>query len=380
MTDPRIERLAHTLVAYSVAVKPGDTVALLGEVSGMPLVREVYKEVIMAGGHCVMVLFEGMKSVTNGLIGMDGVMADFFLRHASEEQMAWISPLERWMDDEANVSIQIRSTNNTRRNSSIDPKRMSKMAATRRELAGQRFDRSASGEHRWTLTMFPTEASAQEADMSLDEWENFIYSATFADQPDPVALWKKLYNDQQKYVDWIKGHKRIEVRGPNIDMSLSVEGRTFINSGATHNMPSGEIFTGPVEDSVNGWVRFTYPAISGGRQVDGVELKFDGGKVVSATAKKNENYLLSQIDIDPGARYLGEFAIGTNFGINRFTGNILFDEKIGGTIHMALGRGDPESGSKNDSAIHWDMICDMRTDSEIVVDGELFYKNGQFVI
>jgi aminopeptidase len=326
------------------------------------------------------VLFEGAKSLTNGLIGMDGVMADFFLRNASAEQMAWISPLERWIAEEVKVSIQVRSSSNTRRNSSIDPKRMSAMAATRRELSRNYFDRTASGEYRWTLTMFPTEAGAQEADMSLEEWENFIYSATFADQPDPVALWKKLYDDQQKYVDWIKGHKKVEVRGPNIDMSLSIEGRTFINSGATHNMPSGEIFTGPVEDSVNGWVRFTYPAISGGRQVEGVELKFENGKVVSASAKKNESYLLSQLDIDPGARYLGEFAIGTNFGIKRFTGNILFDEKIGGTVHMALGRGYPETGSKNDSAIHWDMICDMRTDSEIVVDGELFYKNGQFVI
>ncbi len=380
MTDPRIERLARTLVTYSVAVQPGDTVALLTDVSGMPLAYEVYKEVIRAGGLCTTVLFEGAKSLTNGLIGMDGVMADFFLRNASAEQMAWISPLERWIAEEVKVSIQVRSSSNTRRNSSIDPKRMSAMAATRRELSRNYFDRTASGEYRWTLTMFPTEAGAQEADMSLEEWENFIYSATFADQPNPVALWKKLYDDQQKYVDWIKGHKKVEVRGPNIDMSLSIEGRTFINSGATHNMPSGEIFTGPVEDSVNGWVRFTYPAISGGRQVEGVELKFENGKVVSASAKKNESYLLSQLDIDPGARYLGEFAIGTNFGIKRFTGNILFDEKIGGTVHMALGRGYPETGSKNDSAIHWDMICDMRTDSEIVVDGELFYKNGQFLI
>lgn len=167
MTDPRIERLARTLVTYSVAVQPGDTVALLTDVSGMPLAYEVYKEVIRAGGLCTTVLFEGAKSLTNGLIGMDGVMADFFLRNASAEQMAWISPLERWIAEEVKVSIQVRSSSNTRRNSSIDPKRMSAMAATRRELSRNYFDRTASGEYRWTLTMFPTEAGAQEADMSL---------------------------------------------------------------------------------------------------------------------------------------------------------------------------------------------------------------------
>ena len=145
-------------------------------------------------------------------------------------------------------------------------------------------------------------------------------------------------------------------------------------------MPSGEIFTGPVEDSVNGWVRFTYPALYAGREVEGVELRFENGKVVEAHAEKNEAFLLEMLDSDPGARYLGEFAIGTNYGIDRFTKNILFDEKIGGSFHMAVGAGYPETGSKNKSAIHWDFICDMRTDSAIWVDGELFYKDGQFQI
>jgi aminopeptidase len=380
MTDPRIERLARTLVTYSVAVQPGDTVGLLGDTSGMPLVQAVYKEVIRAGGNCVTVLADGGKPFAEGVLGADSVMGDFFLRNASEDQLKWVSPLERWLVEDCKVTISIRSSSNTRRSSSIDPKRLSFKAGTRNEMSKIRFARSASGDLRWTLTLFPTEAHAQEADMSLEEFEDFVYGATFADQPDPVALWRQVEVDQQKYVDWLKGHRNVEVRGPNIDLKLSIEGRTFINSTATHNMPSGEIFTGPVEQSVNGWVRFTYPAITGGRQVDGVELQFEDGKVVSASAKKNEGYLLSQLETDPGAKYLGEFAIGTNFGIQRFTGNILFDEKIGGTVHMALGRGYPETGSKNESAIHWDMICDMRNGSEIVVDGELFYKNGQFTI
>ena len=170
------------------------------------------------------------------------------------------------------------------------------------------------------------------------------------------------------------------LRGPNIDLSLSIEGRSFINSDGRRNMPSGEIFTGPVEDSVKGWVRFSYPAIVGGRAVSGIELRFVDGKVTDASAEMHEDLLYAQLDTDAGARYLGEFAIGTNFGIDRFTGMILYDEKIGGTVHMAVGMGYPETGSLNKSAVHWDMICDMREDSEIRVDGELFYKDGGFVI
>jgi aminopeptidase len=365
MTDPRVEKLARTLVEYSVAVQPGETVVLMGDVSGLPLVRETYKRVVQAGGNCVVTL-------------SDEIMNDTFLRQASDEQIDWISPLEHWAAEEAKVLINIRSTSNTRRSSSIDPKRMAHRALSRTGLAKIRFARSASSDQRWTLTQFPTEAYAQEADMSLEEFEDFVYSATYADQPDPVACWRAVSESQQKYVDWLKGRKNVVVRGPNVDLTLSIEGRTFINSDGKHNMPSGEIFTGPVENSANGWVRFTYPAIREGRIVDGVELRFKNGRVESATAQKNEAYLLTQIDSDPGARYLGEFAIGTNFGIQRFTGNILFDEKIGGSFHMALGRGYPETGSKNESAIHWDMICDMRDGSEITVDGELFYKNGQF--
>ncbi len=367
MTDPRVAKLARTLVEYSAAVQPGETVILIGEISGLPLVRETHREIVRAGGLCIVWL-------------TDEAMGDVLLREGGDEQVTWISPVERWEAEEADVRIAIRSTVNTRRRTSIDPKRTALHATARRDLAKTRFQRAASHEQRWTLTQFPTQAYAQEADMSLEEFEDFVYGATFADQPDPIQCWKDLEANQQKYVDWLAGHKQVQVKGPNVDLSLSIAGRTFVNSGGTHNMPSGEIFTGPVEDSVNGWVRFTYPAIREGRIVDGVELKFENGKVVGATAKKNEEYLLTQLETDPGARYLGEFAIGTNFGIQRFTGNILFDEKIGGTIHMALGRGYLETGSKNESAIHWDMICDMRQGGEITVDGTLFYKDGQFTI
>ena len=216
--------------------------------------------------------------------------------------------------------------------------------------------------------------------MSFEEYEDFVYGACFCDADDPAGEWRKLSEMQQHKVDYLADKREIKLQGPYIDLELSIAGRTFINSDGKRNMPSGEIFTGPVEDSVNGWVRFSYPAIVGGRAVSGIELRFVDGKVAEASAEMNEDLLHAQLDTDDGARYLGEFAIGTNFGINRFTGSILYDEKIGGTVHMAVGMGYPESGSLNKSAVHWDMICDMREGSEIHVDGELFYRNGSFTV
>jgi aminopeptidase len=216
--------------------------------------------------------------------------------------------------------------------------------------------------------------------MTLSEFEDYVYSTTFSDCDDPVREWNRIREEQQGLVDWLEGKKDVRVVGPNVDMTLSIDGRTFINSDGRSNMPSGEIFTGPVEDSAQGWVRFTHPAILTGKEVEGVELHFDKGRVVKASAKKNEEFLHTMLDLDEGSRYLGEFAVGTNVKINRFIKKILFDEKIGGTIHMALGKGYPITGSKNQSAIHWDMICDMREGGQIYVDGELFYDSGKFMV
>jgi aminopeptidase len=216
--------------------------------------------------------------------------------------------------------------------------------------------------------------------MSLRDFEDFVYGATFADRDDPVAQWSKVHEEQAHYIEWLNGKEQVLVRGPHVDLSLSIKGRSFINSDGKKNMPSGEIFTSPIENSVNGWIEFTYPAITRGREVEGIRLVFKDGEVVEASAEKNEDFLISMLDTDDGSRYLGEFAVGTNYGIQRFTKSILFDEKIGGTIHLAVGRGFPEAGSENVSSIHWDMICDMRQDSEILVDGELFYRDGKFQV
>ncbi|PJF45214.1 MAG: aminopeptidase [Phototrophicales bacterium] len=365
MTDPRLVNLAKILVNYSIKVQPNDFVLISGDVLAMPLVEEVLRQVYRAGGHpFTMIRTDELQRI--------------MYQEANDEQLQWRSPMEQIMIENIDASINIRATDNTRALTNVDPNKQRLAQLARRDMMETYMRRAATGELRWVVTQYPCPAYAQEADMSLREFEDFVYRATFADQEDPIQAWYNLHNEQQKYVDWLKGKKEIVVRGPNIDMTLSIEGRTFINSSGTHNMPSGEIFTGPVEDSVNGWVRFTYPAIRNGREVEGVELTFENGKVIKASAKKNEDYLLSQLDSDEGSRYLGEFAIGTNYGISQFTKSILYDEKIGGTIHMAVGAGYPETGSRNKSSVHWDFICDMRQDSEIYVDGELFYKNGQF--
>jgi aminopeptidase len=216
--------------------------------------------------------------------------------------------------------------------------------------------------------------------MSLSEYEDFVYGACMPDMDDPVGHWQRFSAWQQRIVDWLKGKEQVHVVGPETDLHLSIADRAFINSDGRRNMPSGEVYTSPVEDSINGHVHFSYPAIVSGREVTGIRLQFEDGKVIKASADKNEDFLLQTLDTDEGSRYVGEFAIGTNKNITRFTGQGLFDEKINGSFHLALGAGFPEAGSKNQSAIHWDMICDMRDGGEIWVDDELLYKDGEFAV
>ena len=278
------------------------------------------------------------------------------------------------------VRISIIAEENTKALSSIDPSKMVLHSQGRTELMETSMRRSAARELLWTVALFPTNACAQDAEMSLSEYEDFVYSACMPDPNDPIAYWQRFSAWQQKIVDWLKGKERVHVIGPETDLRLSIAGRNFENCDGRFNMPDGEVFTGPVEDSVEGHVCFSYPAIYGGREVTGARLWFEGGRVVRATADKNEDFLLKTIDTDEGARRVGEFAIGTNEGITRFTRQILFDEKISGSFHMALGAGYPETGSQNKSAIHWDLICDLRDGGEIWVDDELLYQSGKFVI
>jgi aminopeptidase len=368
VSDTHIKKFAQILVDYSAKVKPGDTVAIITSTLAEPLVRELYQRILERGG------------LPHALIELPD-QYEVFLRHGSDEQLQYVPRFHKIAFEEFDVLLKVRAASNTRSLSHVNPARQSQLQRSIAKLLEAQMQRGASGELRWMSTIFPTDAYAMEAEMGLGAYQDYFYRAVHADEdtPDPVAYWQGIKAEQKRYVDRIEGHDLIQLRGPNVDLSLSVKDRLFINACGENNMPDGEVYTGPVEDSANGWVRFSYPTAYQGRIVEGVELNFQNGQVIKVSATKNEEFLLRMLDSDPGARFLGEFAIGTNYQIDRFTKNILLDEKIGGSFHVALGAGYPETGSVNHSQIHWDMICDMRQDSEIVADGEVIYKNGQFL-
>ena len=367
MADPRVEAMARILVDYSVNIQPGELVRVRGEYEGAPLLRAVYRRVLERGGHPWL------------QVGLDGV-EEIFYKVAGDEQLAYISSIDRHLVEALNATITVMAEVNTKALTGVDPAKQAKAQSARRPLFERFLERAAKKELKWTLTAYPTHAFAQDAELSLTEFEDFLYGAALVGEPDPVAAWQAISREQQRLVDWLDTKHDIRLVGPDTELTLSVAGRKWENCDGHENFPDGEIFTGPVEDSANGTVRFTYPACEGGREVEDVRLWFEKGKVVKATAAKNEAFLLTMIDTDEGARYLGEFAFGTNKGIQRFTRNILFDEKIGGTVHMALGSGYPETGSTNRSALHWDMICDLRQGGEVWVDGVLFCQDGKFLI
>jgi aminopeptidase len=368
MYDPRIEKLADVLVHYSVDVQPGELVWLRFAQGARDTALLVYKKVLEAGAHPIVTAQPG---------------SDFdaaFFRLASDEQLDFMNPVSEWLISNADVRISLGAPDHTKALASLDSKKLARSRKANERLTEIFMERQSAGDLRWTGTLLPTHALAQEANMSFEEYSDFVFKAGMLHRDDPVAYWKNKSVEQQRLVDWLDGKEKITCKGDNIDLTLSIAGRTFINADGKKNFPDGEIFTGPVEDSVNGWVRFSFPAIYGGQEVRGVELTFEDGRVTDASAEKGEDFLLSVLDTDEGARTLGEFAIGTNENVQQFTGSILFDEKIGGTVHMAVGAGYPDTGSINKSAVHWDMICDMRQDAEISVDGELFYKDGEFQV
>ncbi len=366
MSDARIDKFAQILVDYSARIQPGDRVLLESTTAAEPLIRALYNRILEVGGHPhVQMEFPEQQEI--------------FYEQASEAQLDFPPTFQKLAYEQFESRIRIGSSTNPRALSGVDPKKLSRRQKALAPLLETQMRRGATGDLKWVTTLFPTEGQAIEAEMSLRAYEDFVYRACHAHEADPVAYWKQVEADQARFIEFMKGRNLVTLHGPNVDLSLSVKGRTFMNSCGTHNMPDGEIYTGPVEESANGWVKFTYPALYNGAAVEGAELTFSQGRVSIARADKNQKFLLEMLEVDSGARYLGEFAIGTNFEIDRFTRNILFDEKIGGSFHMALGAGYPETGSKNKSVIHWDMICDMRKDAEIAADGDVFYKNGKFV-
>jgi len=371
MHDPRLAKLARVLVRYSTNVRKGDRVVIRGSTVAAPLAAELYREVLEAGG------FPWVRLVPDSL-------SEIFFRHASEEHLTTLSPIEKAIIRETNVTIGIWAGTNTKALSRVDPAKQAKLSRTSRPLLEEQMKRSAlpadNPRHlRWTGTLLPNHSSAQDAEMGLLDYEEFVYRAGKLHLSDPVAAWKKLGQAQQKLADRLAKGRELHITTPQgTDIRFGIEGRRWINCDGKHNFPDGEVFTGPIEDATEGLVRYSFPAVHGGREVRDVVLRFKAGKVVDATASHNEEFLVKMLDLDKGARVLGELALGTNYSIKEYTRNTLFDEKIGGTFHAAVGAAYPESGGKNKSGLHWDMVCDLRQGGIVRVDGEVITKNGRF--
>ncbi|MDH5753931.1 MAG: aminopeptidase [Candidatus Bathyarchaeota archaeon] len=365
MVDHRIEKLAKLCVHYSIDVKTEEKVLIQGSELAFPLINEIYKECLLSDAYPLIVPNLDVEYT--------------FFKHAKEHQLRFVSPFEKFIVENMDVSIGIWCQPNPKRLTNIDPSKIKMHRASRRELTEIFMKRTAEGKLRWTGFPYPINAQAQEASMSLAEYEDFVYSSCLVDREDPIAEWKKIHKQQEKICEFLNQVSEIRIVGEDTDLTFNVKGRKWVNCSGEKNMPDGEAFTGPIENSANGTVRFTFPGIFSGREVEDITLTFKDGKVVKASAAKGDELLQQLLKID-GADRIGEASIGTNYGITRFTKNMLFDEKMGGTIHIALGASIPESGGLNKSAIHWDILKDMKKDGEIYADSKLFYKNGKFLI
>ena len=365
--DPRIQKLAATLIHYSIKLRKGQLLKIIGEPVALPLIKALFEEAVRVGAHPYTMI--RVPDTEEAL-----------LKHGSDAQLKYISPMTRLEANKIDAFVAIWGTENTKYLSGVEPKRQAFSRKCKGPLVKKMFKRIADKSLHWVGTQFPTLADAQEANMSLSDYEDFVYGAGHVDTGDPVKHWKKVYKEQARLIRILNRFDRLHVRADSTDLKMRVKGRKWINCAGTENFPDGEIFTSPLEDSVEGRIRFTFPACYMGREVEDVRLEFKKGKVVKHSAAKNEPYLKAMLDVDKGARFVGEFAIGTNYDIKRFSRNILFDEKIGGTCHMAIGASILEAGGKNHSAIHWDMVCDLKKGGEIKADGKVIYRNGKFTI
>ena len=367
MRDARVEKLADILVGYSCRVKADDTVMIKGTYAAEPLLLAIYQRCLDAGAH---------PKINASIPAAEPL----FYRHASDAQLAYIWETDRWLNENIDVNIHVISDTNTRQLSKVDPNKQVKFAQAKKPLMDNFFKRAAEGLVRWNVTLFPTEALAMEAQMSLAEYEDFYFSACLVDAADPVAEWRKVAERHQKMIDWMQGRNEVHIEGEGTDITLEVGGRIWLPADGLENFPDGEIFTGPIETATRGHITYSFPAIYGGVAVEGIRLDFEDGKIVDARADQNEEYLIKTLDTDPGARVLGEIGIGTNYGIDAFTGEILLDEKIGGTVHLAVGASYPESGGTNESAVHWDMVCDLRKGGRVTVDGDTLMEDGKLLV
>ncbi|WP_299426392.1 aminopeptidase [uncultured Meiothermus sp.] len=352
-------RFAALLAEYCLDVQPGQTVLIEAEPSALPLLEALHPAVLQRGAFPIIQLFPA------------GVSRPFFLYGG--EWLDQVPPAQMQLVEHVDASLRIESAQNPLELSDVPPARIAQYRTGWRPYLQKRARK------RWCLTLYPTPGYAQQAGMPTAGFRAFVEQALYLDRPDPVAAWRALSAFQATLTQRLQKVKEIRIQGDRTDLRLLVEGRTWINSDGKRNMPSGEVFTGPIESSAEGEVCFNLPVVVSGQRVGGARLRFQGGRVVEARAESGEEYLLKMLEADPGARYLGEVGIGTNFGISRPTGLILYDEKIGGTVHLALGQSYAETGGTNHSSIHWDLILDLRQGGRILADGVVLQENGQFV-
>lgn len=361
-----LDRLADVLVGYSARVREGDLVLVSAPTFAAPLVRELYARILRAGGN------PQLRLAVDG--GEEALMLE-----GSEEQVTWINPRSAADLENADVRIAIFASWNTRSLTNADASKQAKRNAAFQPLQQRFLARAARGEVRWLVTGYPHDAAAMDAGMSLRDYEDFVYRASFLDRDDPVGEWERFSGGLERLASFLGAKSVLRIVADGTDLTVGVGGRHWVASHGHENFPDGEVFTGPVEDSLEGTIRFTYPAVFHGREVDDVRLRFERGEVVDATAARGEEFLREMIALDDGARRCGEFAFGMNEAVTSFTKNTLFDEKLGGSVHLALGAGYPETGSSNHSGLHWDMVCDLRSGSEAYADGELVYRDGRFL-
>jgi aminopeptidase len=354
-------RFADLLAGYCLDVQPGQEVLVRSTTLAAPLLLECQRALLERDAWPLL------------RVEIPGSTAAHY-RHALDRHLDTYSEVAYAEARKAHAQLGIQAPENTRALAGIDPERLARAARARKPV------RELTMKRRWCSTLWPTEAGAQQAGMSLADFEAFVARALFLDQPDPVRSWGELRAFQATLIERLKGARELRIQAAGTDVTLDVKGRTWVNSDGKRNMPSGEVFTGPHEASASGIVRFDVPSSPAGTDVAGVELQFEEGLVVGARAERGEDYLQRALQTDEGARRLGEIGIGTNFGIDRAIGATLFDEKIGGTVHLALGRSYPETGGKNESALHWDLICDLRPGGMLTADGEVVVQDGRFAL
>lgn len=360
-----LNKYANLLANYSLEMQPGERVYIETTTLAEPLVRELYREILKAGGHPhVNMSFREQTRL--------------FVDTANDEQLAYISPLYAKAMEEFECYIYIRAPYNTSSLAEMKSGRTKIISKARSPYRKRYSERTATRELKRNLCEYPTAAMAQNAGMSLESYEDFIFNACFLNEDNPAEKWLEVRSKQQKIVDLLNTKDKIHYKGDGIDISFSTKGRTWINSDGQTNMPSGEVYSSPIEDSMNGTIYFDYPAIRMGEELQGVTLWVENGEVQKWEAKKGQ-HILDKVFSIAGAKHFGEVAIGTNDNIQKSTKNILFDEKMGGTVHMAIGQAYLQCGGKNQSTIHWDMIAEMRNGGEIYADDELIYQSGEFL-